>query len=84
MVTGTIDEIARADYGNLYLKDATSRVYVYGTYPGWGATGDNRKNCLENLGIELGDELTVIGVKSTYNGTPQVANGIYFSHEKAD
>ena len=84
MVTGTVDEIVRADYGNLYLKDATSRVYVYGTYPGWGATGDNRKNCLENLNITVGDELTVIGVKSTYNGTPQVANGIYFSHEKAD
>ena len=84
MVTGTVDEIVRADYGNLYLKDATSRVYVYGTYPGWGATGDNRKNCLENKDITVGDELTVIGVKSTYNGTPQVANGIYFSHEKAD
>ena len=84
MVTGTIDEIVRADYGNLYLKDATSRVYVYGTYPGWGATGNNRKNCLENNNITLGDELTVIGVKSTYNGQPQVANGIYFSHEKAD
>jgi DNA/RNA endonuclease YhcR with UshA esterase domain len=84
MVTGTVDSIARADYGNLFLKDATSRVYVYGTYPGWGATGDNRKNCLENKDITVGDELTVIGVKSTYNGTPQVANGIYFSHEKAD
>ena len=84
MLTGVITEIANPTYGNLYLDDGTNDCYVYGCYPGWGATGDNRKNCLENLGIELGDELTVIGVKSTYNGTPQVANGIYFSHEKAD
>ena len=84
MVTGTIDEIANATYGNVYLKMGEDRVYVYGTYPGWGATGDNRKNWLETANIEVGDELTVIGVKSTYNGNPQVSNGIYFSHEKAD
>ena len=35
-------------------------------------------------GIEVGDKLSVIGVKSTYNGTPQLANGIYFSHEKPE
>ena len=83
MVTGDIVEIANPTYGNLYLDDGDSRVYVYGTYPGWGATGDNRKFWLETAGIEVGDRLSVIGVKSTYNGNPQVANGIYFSHEKA-
>lgn len=84
MVTGTLDEIANPTYGNVYLKDGDTRVYVYGCYPGWGATGDARKYCLENEEIEVGDKLTVIGVKSTYNGNPQVANGIYFSHEKAE
>ena len=83
MVTGNIVEIVNPTYGNVYLDDGDSRVYVYGTYPGWGATGDNRKFWLETAGIEVGDRLSVIGVKSTYNGTPQVANGIYFSHEKA-
>ena len=84
MVTGTIVEIVRADYGNLYLAAGGPRLYVYGTYPGWGATGDNRKNWLATAGIEVGDELTVIGVRGTYNGEPQVSNGIYFSHEKGD
>ena len=84
MVTGTLDEIANPTYGNVYLKDGDDRLYVYGCYPGWGATGDARKYCLENEEIEVGDKLTVIGVKSTYNGSPQVANGIYFSHEKAE
>jgi RPA family protein len=83
MLTGNITEVANATYGNLYLEDETNQVYVYGCYPGWGATGDNRKNWLETAGIAVGDELSVIGVKSTYNGTPQLANGIYFSHKKA-
>lgn len=82
-VTGIVDEIANETYGNLYLKDGDSRVYVYGCYPGWGATGDARKNCLADKGIAVGDKLTVIGVKSTYKNTPQVNGGIYFSHEKA-
>jgi len=83
MLTGTITEIANPTYGNLYLEDETNSVYVYGCYPGWGATGENRKNLLETLGIVVGDKLSVIGVKSTYKDTPQLANGIYFSHEKA-
>ena len=82
MLTGEIVEIANPTYGNLYLKDETNQVYVYGCYPGWGATGDNRKNWLETAGIEVGDELSVIGVKSVYRETPQLYNGIYFSHKK--
>ena len=83
MLTGTITEIANPTYGNLYLEDETNNVYVYGCYPGWGATGDNRKNLLATKDIVVGDKISIIGVKSTYNGTPQLANGIYFSHEKA-
>ena len=84
MLTGVITEIANTTYGNLYLDDGTNDVYVYGCYPGWGATGDNRKYWLETANITVGDRLSVIGVKSTYQGTPQLANGIYFSHEKAE
>ena len=83
MLTGTVTEIANPTYGNLYLYDGDSQVYVYGCYPGWGATGDNRKNWLETANIEVGDELTVIGVRYTFNGSPQLSNGIYFSHKKA-
>ena len=84
MVTGTVDEIANATYGNLYLKSGNTRLYVYGCYPGWGATGDARKNCLANKNIEVGDQLTIIGVKSTYNEVSQVKKGIYVSHKKAN
>jgi len=83
MITGTIMEITNPVYGNVVLDDGTNDVVVYGTYPGWGATGENRKNWLETAGIEVGDKLTVIGVRYTHNGTPELSNGIYFSHEKA-
>ena len=73
-------------WGNAKPGDevAGCRLYVYGTYPGWGATGDNRKGAIAANGIEVGDKLTVIGVKSTYKGTPQVNGGIYFSHQKPE
>ena len=81
MVSGKVEEIANDTYGNLYISDGTNRLYVYGCYPGWGATGDARKGAIAAYGIKVGDKLTVIGPKSTYQGTPQVNGGIYFSHE---
>ena len=84
MVTGTVTEIADPLWGNLYISDGTGTLYVYGTYPGWGATGTNRQNWLSTANIEAGDELTVIGVRATYGAVIELKNGIYFSHEKAD
>ncbi len=83
MVTGEITSIADAVYGNLYLKDGGSEIYLYGCYPGYGATGDFRKNFLATKGIKVGDKLTVIATKSSYKEVPQLANGIYLSHESA-
>ena len=87
MSTGTITMIDNPIYGNLYLEDDTNNVLVYGCYPGWGATGENRKYWLETAGIEVGDKLSVIGVRKTFvkDGveTIELQNGIYFSHEKA-
>ena len=88
MVTGEITSIANDVYGNVYLKDGESEIYVYGVYPGYGATGDFRRNLLADKDIKVGDMLTVIATKTTYtdkNGvsTIQLANGIYFSHESA-
>lgn len=84
-LTGTIDEIVNTTYGNLYLTDdAGNRLYVYGCYPGYGATGDNRKNFLAAAGIKAGDKLTMIGYKDTYKGTIELCGGIYVSHESAE
>jgi DNA/RNA endonuclease YhcR with UshA esterase domain len=83
-IGGTIDEIANDQYGNLYLTDGTERVYVYGCYPGWGATGDARKGLIGTLGLKVGDYLEVIGVRAEYKGTPQLSNGVYFTHKAAN
>jgi hypothetical protein len=80
MVTGEITQIANADYGNLYIKDGDSQIYVYGCYPGYGATGNDRKGLLAAKGIKVGDTLKVIATKGSYNGVAQLTNGIYFSH----
>lgn len=83
MVTGEITSIANETYGNLYLSDNGSEIYLYGCYPGYGATGDARKYLLANEGIVVGDILTVIATKGSYNGVNQLSNGIYFSHVSA-
>ena len=80
MVTGTITEIVKAAYGNVYISDGENDLYVYGIYPGYGATGDARKGLLEDKGIEVGDKITVIGNRGEYKGAAQMVNGFYFSH----
>ena len=84
MVTGVITEIENPTYGNLYLKDGNSNIYVYGVIPGLDASGDFKKNFLAAKGIKVGDTLTVIAPKSTYKEKVQLANSIYFSHVSAE
>ena len=88
-VTGTVKDLlsdkgAENDYGNLHLTDGTNELYVYGCYPGYGATGDARKGFIKAAGIKAGDKLTMIGYKTTYNGLIELCGGIYFSHESAE
>ena len=89
MVTGTISSLLGSngkenDYGNLYITDGTTELYVYGTYPGWGATGDFCKFFIADNGIEVGDKITIIGYKDTYNGLVELCQGVCFSFEKAN
>lgn len=84
MVTGEITQIDNPTYGNLYLKDGDSEIYLYGCYPGYGATGDYRKYLIEDKGIKVGDTITVIATKGSYNGVDQLSHGIYFSHVSAE
>lgn len=92
-VTGTVSDLLSEDkdgnrkendYGNLHITDGTNELYVYGCYPGWGATGDFRKGFVKKANIEVGDKLTMIGYKDTYNGLVELCGGVYFSHEKAN
>ena len=89
MVTGTISSLKDNKgndnvYGNLYMTDGSNDLYVYGCYPGYGATGDLRKGFIASAGIQVGDKLTMIGYKDTYNGLVELCGGIYFSHLSAN
>lgn len=84
-LTGTIKSIKNFAYGSIYLEDANGgEIYVYGILPGYGATGDAKKGLLEAKGLKIGDTITIIGNRASYNGTAQVGDAIYVSHVSAE
>ncbi|MBR0286739.1 MAG: BACON domain-containing protein [Bacteroidales bacterium] len=83
-VSGTITKIDNPTYGNMTITDGTNELFIYGVYPGYGATGDARKGLVDKLGIKEGDIITVFGEKNTNKGNPQIKNGVYWSHVPAD
>ncbi|MBP1677575.1 MAG: hypothetical protein H6Q20_2134 [Bacteroidetes bacterium] len=83
MVTGVIKSISTGNYGNLYLTDGVNDIYVYGCYPKYGATGNDRQGLVTAKGLKVGDTLTVIAPKGSYNGAAQLVNSFYYSHVSA-
>jgi len=87
MLTGIVSNIAmdkndptkQSAYGNFDLTDETGTVYVYGLTAGPVAKNDKT---FPNLGIKEGDKVTLIGTRTSYNGTAQVGGPAYYiSHE---
>ncbi len=68
-LSGVCTNITNTLYGNWYLEDETGSIYIYGTLDEKGQT----KNFL-SLGLEVGDEVTIEGPKSSYKGNPQMVN----------
>lgn len=70
-ISGKVSGIKDGDvYGNFDLTDATGKVYVYGLLAGYG--GEKKK--FQELGIKDGDEITIVGVSTSFNGKKQVGN----------
>ena len=70
-ISGKVSGIKDGDvYGNFDLTDATGTVYVYGLVAGYG--GEKKK--FQELGIKDGDEITIVGVSTSFNGKKQVGN----------
>ena len=76
-VTGICTRIANTNYGNWYLQDETGQIYIYGTVDGAGKYNWN------SFGIDVGDEVTVEGPKTTYNGTVELVDVIVVSVKKS-
>ena len=82
LLTGTVSGLDNAGaYGNVYLTDETGEVYVYGLLSGWGGPKKEFETLVANVGLAEGDKLTIVGVRSAYNGTPQVGSAFYLTHE---
>ena len=61
-VSGKITKIVNSTYGNLYLQDGSGSVYVYTTYE----NEDKVAKSFGNLGVKVGDILTLVGVRARY------------------
>lgn len=76
-LTGTVKNIANTTYGNFDLVEGNAKIYIYGLLDKDG----NTKN-FASLGISEGDEVTLTGVYSEYNGSPQIKNAQFVSVKK--
>ncbi|HHV04160.1 MAG: BACON domain-containing carbohydrate-binding protein [Bacteroidales bacterium] len=74
-ISGIITKDTGSDYGNIYIKDATGEVYIYGVLDAEGKTKQ-----WKNMGIKVGDIVTLITPRGSYKGTPQGINAKVDAH----
>ena len=70
LTKGIVTAITNTTYGNFYINDGTGEVYIYGTL----YAGKTQNNPIKNNNIEVGDEITVQGPKTTYNGVVELVD----------
>ena len=77
-VRGYVEDIANTTYGNIYITDETGTLFIYGTeYNGY----------LQNfsqLGINIGDIITLQGPRTTYGTTVELVNAAILDIEKSN
>ena len=76
-LTGVVKNIQNATYGNFDLVEGDAQIYIYGLLDKDG----NAKN-FASLGISEGDEVTLTGVYSEFNNSPQIKNAQFVSVKK--
>lgn len=74
LLTGKVSNIKSADYGNYDLVDESGSVYIYGTLGGWGGASKQ----FSTFGINEGDEISVITIKTSYKDVAQGKNAVLF------
>ena len=67
-LTGTVSNIVNTTYGNFDLTDATGKVYVYGLC---ATKVEKNDKSFASLDIKEGDNITIITLRSEFNGNPQ-------------
>jgi DNA/RNA endonuclease YhcR with UshA esterase domain len=82
-LTGTVKNLKDGDqYGNFDIEDATGSVYVYGLLSEKGGEKKKFQELAAAKGIKNGSKITIIGLRSSYNGSVQVKNAYFVSIEE--
>lgn len=83
-VTATVTKISNTEYGNLYINDGTSDtdLYIYGLYNAAGKYPQDAGGW-DSFGINVGDEITVVGSKVVYSGTVEFKDATLVSVNKS-
>lgn len=83
---GMITKIKNDTYGNLVIQDDTGTLDIQGL-TATKQEGSNDKS-FATLGLEVGDVVTICGIRSDYNDTPQAGSNsmptYYVSHVPAN
>ena len=77
---GVTKKFDLTNYGNFDLVDETGSVYVYGVLTGL----NGEKGKFGTLGVNEGDELTIVAAKKTYKDLVEADPTWYVSHTPAD
>ena len=72
-LSGKVVGLYNTEYGNFNIEDETGSVLCYGLNLNVTA-GDKT---FSQIGIGEGDNVTLVGRRSSYNGTPQVGDAYY-------
>lgn len=80
-LTGQILNVGSEEYGNITIEDATGELYVYGLTKDFAASNDKSYS---SIGLSLGDYVTFVAQRGSYQGSPQAINGFYLSHEEGE
>lgn len=79
-ITGTLTYVRSSRYGNIYIEDNTGTVYAYGLCSDENLTYESYGNI---EGLTIGDKVTVVGKRGEHEGTIELVDCYYESHEDA-
>ena len=79
-ITGTLTYVRSRQYGNVYIEDNTGTVYAFGLCSDENLTYESYGNI---EGLTIGDKVTVVGKRGEHEGTIELVDCYYESHEDA-
>ena len=79
-ITGTLTYVRSRSYGNVYIEDETGSIYAYGLCSDESLT---YQSYADIEGLTVGDKVTVVGKRGEHQGTDELVDCYYESHEDA-